>query len=118
MSGVWCRPRRRRRPLPPLSPLESGSSGGVRCCFQSRHLGVRHHRHLLNLLLSLLRALHHQLDRHPVEAENLVDDAVDLESLEDLDHQVDCLLLDNLGLGLLLNRLVLEAGVDVQDLVL
>ena len=33
VRGVWWRPR---RPLPPPSPLESGSSGGFRCCLQSR----------------------------------------------------------------------------------
>ena len=41
------------------------------------------------------------MDRHPVEAEvlDLGDDAADLENLEGLDHQIDCLLLDNLGPG-------------------
>ena len=56
------------------------------------------------------------MDRHPVEAEDLVDDADDRENLEDLDHQMDFRRLDNVDLELLLNLLALETGAAVQDL--
>ena len=107
--GIWCRPL---RPLPPSSPLESGSPGGFRGRFSCRSRSVTGvpSPSSSESLLNPLHHLHHLVDHVLVEVEVLAGVPDDHRKLEDLDPEVEDHHPNGLPLGLLLSWAVREAA--------